>query len=148
MNINNTISVSKKHNSLLKNADVYLEEIQRKHKHHARPYTSSQTKVNPSKTENKKIFDNDFSFLLPEGYEKVFISLYALTLPYLAGLVFLFFYISKQDLSIFSSICDSHSALFTWCIGYEIVAVLLLIMLIKQSISIVGNSKRTQLQRP
>ena len=148
MNINNSISVSKKHSSLLNNSDVYLEEIQRKHKNHPRPHSSIHTKQEKKKTKLNVLPNKTFSFLMPEGYEKLFITIYALTLPYIAGLIFLFFYISKSDLSIFTSICDSHSSLFTWCIGYEIVAVILLLLLMKQSISFIGNSKRIYVQKP
>lgn len=85
-------------------------------------------------------------FFFPPGYENIFLSIYFLTLPYVLGLLFLFFYIAKANGELFLSISEKSSYLFTWAIGYEVFAVMFFIFIIKLFIdSIKVERLRTQL---
>ncbi len=71
------------------------------------------------------------SILFPEGYENIMLAVYFLTLPYIAGLLFIFFYIGKGDTTTFLALNDSNSFLITWAIGYEVVAAIILLWIAK-----------------
>jgi hypothetical protein len=45
----------------------------------------------------------------PEGFEKVFLAIYVIVLPYIAGLLFLFFYIADAKTELFLSLNDDSS---------------------------------------
>ena len=77
----------------------------------------------------------------PEGFEKVFLSIYFVVLPYIAGLLFLFFYIAEGEIKQFLSMNDDSSFILTWAIGYEILAVLLVLYIIKSAISFSVKNK-------
>ncbi len=89
----------------------------------------------------------DFSImpiLFPVGFEKFFLIIYFIIFPYIAGLLFLFFYIAKGNLKVFFSLSSDASFIMTWAIGYEIIAALLLLWIIKSAISFTiknANSK-------
>jgi len=87
----------------------------------------------------------------PPGKEMLFLGIYFVTLPYIVGLLFLFFYVSKGQAAIFGSITVNSDANFflVWVIGYEILAAFILLMIIKSAISYSiqqsksgGNAKR------
>ena len=102
-----------------------------------KPHLELQKKTNRKNSQSfihQKIDVESLSFL-PEGYEKIMLFVYILLLPYIAGLIFLFTYISKWDYKIYLSLNSANSYIFTWCIGYEILAVLGLLMIIKSAIS-------------
>lgn len=65
----------------------------------------------------------DFSQILPmpEGFEKLFITIYLITIPYAVGLLFLFIFVAKGDFDSFISL-DIAMFVAVWAIGYEIVA--------------------------
>ncbi len=69
-----------------------------------------------------------------ERYEKTFILLYFISLPYILGLFFLFFYISKGKSELFLPLSQSISSIFIWLIGYEILAVLILLLILRSAI--------------
>jgi len=79
----------------------------------------------------------------PAGFEKIFLLIYFITLPYIAGLLFLFFYIAGGKPKLFLSLNDDASFIMTWAIGYEIIAVLLLLLIAKSAISFtIENSRK------
>jgi len=119
------------------------------------PYIQSEKKEKKEKKKksfiHQEINIESLSFL-PEGYEKIILSLYILLLPYIAGLIFLFTYISKWDYHIYLSLNNSNSYLLTWCIGYEIIAGIALLIIVKNAIfystqSIHAKTKK-QFQHP
>ncbi len=57
-----------------------------------------------------------------------------LLLPYFAGIIFLFFYVAGGNVDLFYSVFDKQNHILTWCIGYEILAVLTLIYLVKNAV--------------
>jgi len=65
----------------------------------------------------------DFSEILPmpAGYEKIFILLYLITIPYAVGLLFLFVFVAGGDFTSFISL-DIAMFVAVWAIGYEVVA--------------------------
>lgn len=87
---------------------------------------------------NKKIRREKESFLqrefdyrdyifAPEGYEGVMLFFYIMTIPYLVALSFLFLFIAKSSYQLFLSF-DLTSFLIIWAIGYEICAILAIII--------------------
>jgi len=75
------------------------------------------------------------SILFPDGYEYLMLAIYFISIPYLAGLLFIFFYIGKGDTSVLLSLNDDNSFLITWAIGYEVVASILLLWIAKLGIA-------------
>ena len=88
----------------------------------------------------------------PAGFEKVFLGIYFIALPYIAGLLFLFFYVAEAKAELFLSLNEDSSFILTWAIGYEIIATLLILLIIKSAISFsIENSKsgkKTHFTRP
>jgi len=63
----------------------------------------------------------------PEGFENIFLGLYFIFVPYLTGLLFMFFYVAGSEIELLSSISKAESSIFlTWIIGYEVVAGIML----------------------
>ena len=83
----------------------------------------------------KNITFDDTPLFFPEGFEKLFLLLYFITLPYIAGILFLFFYIANGKKELFLSLNDDASFIMTWAIGYEIIAAIVLLWIIKSAIS-------------
>ena len=78
----------------------------------------------------------------PEGYEKLFIAIYFVSLPYIAGLLFQFFYIADGRKELFLSLNERSSFILTWAIGYEIIATIILLYIIKMAISFANESRK------
>ena len=70
----------------------------------------------------------------PPGKEMLFLGIYFITLPYIVGLLFLFFYISSMQVSIFQSIGMDTSIFLVWIIGYELIAVFVILYIIKNAL--------------
>jgi len=72
----------------------------------------------------------DFSqyLLAPKGYEGIAYCFYFLSIPYLIGLTFLFFYIAEGVYNHFS-LLDLTSFLIIWAIGYEITGSIILLII-------------------
>jgi hypothetical protein len=60
-------------------------------------------------TKQKVSFD-DTPLFFPEGFEKLFLAIYFVTLPYVAGLLFLFFYVAEGKTDLFLSLNRSEEA--------------------------------------
>lgn len=88
----------------------------------------------------------------PEGFEKIFLAIYFVTLPYIAGLLFLFFYVAEGDIDLFLSLNEEQAFMLTWAIGYEIIAALILLWIVKMSITFTRDNRRSnskkQFKRP
>jgi hypothetical protein len=72
-------------------------------------------------------FDYRDYIFAPEGYEGVMLFLYIMIIPYLVSLLFLFLFIAKSSYKLFLSF-DLASFLVIWAIGYEICAVLAILI--------------------
>lgn len=84
----------------------------------------------------------------PPGYESVFLVLYIVFLPYLTGLLFLFLYVAQGDINVFNSLSSESSFLFSWCIGYECLAALALLLIIKNAILFSAKRVKRKDKRP
>lgn len=74
---------------------------------------------------SQKIYLSNYAFAV-EGYEGIFYTFYFLAIPYITGAIFLFFFIAKANYENFM-LLDTSAFLIVWIIGYEIIAILLLI---------------------
>jgi len=71
-------------------------------------------------------FDIRDLVFLPKEYEGIFLGLYILSIPYLAGLLFLFLFIAKASYEYFLEF-NLASFFIIWAIGYEVCAVLAIV---------------------
>ena len=118
--------------------------------------TLFQKRKAPIRNKSNQFFQKEVdlaqtSLFFPEEYEKTFLTLYFVSLPYLAGLMFQFFYISNKKVEIFLALNKQSSFIFTWAIGYEIIATLILLYIIKISISfskISAQKGKKEFKRP
>ena len=70
----------------------------------------------------------------PPGKEMLFLGIYFVTIPYIVGLLFLFFYISSMHVSVFQAIGMDTSIFLIWIVGYEIIATFILLYIIKNAV--------------
>jgi hypothetical protein len=79
----------------------------------------------------KKIYLSDF-INLPEGLaNSIFLGLF-IAIPYLLGILFIFIILAKASFHTYETIENSFA--FSWVIGYEFLAGLLLLMILKSSL--------------
>ncbi len=83
----------------------------------------------------------DFSkyLIVPSGYEGIGYTLYILIVPYVVGIVFLFFYVARAAYTSFS-LLDLGSFLIIWLIGYEITSAIILVLIFFAYIKYLKNS--------
>ena len=84
----------------------------------------------------KKLSFSDLNTYFPAGLETLFLLVYILLLPYIAGLIFLLLFFSRLNITIMQSIFNAHSFFLTWCVGYEILAISFLLYLLKKFVFI------------
>jgi len=90
--------------------------------------------INNQKFSQQVVTFEDTPLFFPTGLEKIFLVIYFVTLPYLAGMALIFFDTSNSDLNLFSSFDATSSFMFKWLIGYEFLAVLTLLWILKNAI--------------
>ena len=95
----------------------------------------------PKNFGQKKVNLSETPLFFPQGFEKVFLAVYFVVLPYIAGLLFLFFYVAEGKTELFLSLNDDSSFILTWAIGYEIIATLAILYIIKSAISFSAKNK-------
>lgn len=78
----------------------------------------------------------------PEGFETIFLGIYFMILPYIAGILFLFFYVAESSPDLFSSVYEDSFFMLTWTIGYEIIAAFLLLYIVKMSLTFANESRK------
>jgi len=86
----------------------------------------------------------DFSNIVfaPEGYESVFYTVYFFTIPYIAGVAFLFLFIAGATFENFM-LLNMNSFFIVWAIGYEVIATSSLIYIAYLYLSYLSeNSKK------
>lgn len=96
-----------------------------------RPVKKPVTTNAVTKFSQQKIDMEQAPFFFPPGYENIFLTIYFLTLPYVMGLMFLFFYVAEANTDMFVSVTEKSSYLLTWAIGYEVLAALFFIFILK-----------------
>ena len=94
----------------------------------AREYQEKNKKV---RREKEAFLHREFDYrdyiFAPEGYEGVMLFFYIMIIPYLVALSFLFLFIAKSSYQLFLEF-NLASFLVIWAIGYEICAVLAIII--------------------
>ncbi len=85
---------------------------------------------------------SDTPLFFPEGFEYIFLAIYFISLPYFAGLFFLFLYVANGDYKIFLSLGNTDNYILTWFIGYEVLAAIILLIIAKNTIHF--SRKRTK----
>lgn len=106
---------------------------------------SNQRKMPPKFTQ-KNVELAQTPLFFPEGFEKLFLAIYFVTLPYIAGLFFLFFYVSGGSLDTFTSLNREQAFILTWAIGYEIIASLILLWIFKMGVVFANESRQPSIQ--
>jgi hypothetical protein len=98
----------------------------------------------------KEVSLADTPLFFPQGFEKIFLAIYFIVLPYIAGLLFLFFYVAEGKTELFLSLNDDSSFILTWAIGYEIIATLAILYIVKSAISfsVKNKDKKPKFVRP
>ncbi|RLA68783.1 MAG: hypothetical protein DRG09_07305 [Epsilonproteobacteria bacterium] len=117
------------------------------------PKNAPVTPVNESKKFTQQDVDlAKTPLFFPEGFEKIFISIYFIILPYIAGLFFLFFYVAEGSIELFVSLSEESSFLLTWTIGYEIIASIIILSIVKMALGFAHASSKPsakkQFRRP
>ena len=105
------------------------------------------SKEKPIRNKSSKFSQQDVDLaetplFFPKGYEKIFIAIYFVSLPYIAGLLFQFFYIADAKTELFLSLNEQSSFILTWTIGYEIIATFVLLYIIKMAISFANENRK------
>jgi hypothetical protein len=77
----------------------------------------------------------DTPLFFPPGFEKLFLLIYFVSLPYITGLLFLFIYIAKSKYDLFLLLVQESPFIMTWAIGYEILAALILLYIVKMAVT-------------
>ncbi len=85
----------------------------------------------------------DFSdyLIIPKDYEEIAYVFYFIAIPYIVGIIFLFFYVARAAYTNFS-LLDLTSFLIVWAIGYEITGALILIAIFLSYIRYLKNSSK------
>jgi len=108
---------------------------------------TNPAKKPPTKFTQKNVELAQTPLFFPEGFEKLFLAMYFVSLPYIAGILFIFFYISKGSLETFSSFNQNQTFILTWAIGYEIIASLIMLWILKMAVSFANESRKPGLQQ-
>ncbi len=107
------------------------------HVHHQTTHTNKVQSKDPSesiKYTQKDVTFQDTPLFFPQGLEHIFLTIYFMILPYIFGLIFLFFYIAQGDYNIFFALNDTNSYILTWAIGYEVIATFTILIIMKNAI--------------
>ena len=107
-----------------RNNQMYYNQMLRDKSYRQSREKSREVEPKPSFASQKVDF-SDHLFIV-EGYEGIFYTLYFLSVPYIVGAVFLFFFIAGGSYDNFM-LLEMNAFLIVWLIGYEIVASLILI---------------------
>jgi len=97
----------------------------------------------PTKFTQQNVDLQQTPLFFPEGFEKIFIFVYFIILPYISGLFFLFIYVADANVDLFLSLNDEHSFILTWAIGYQIIATLILLYIFKMALTFANNSRKS-----
>ena len=117
------------------------------HMQNTRVHYTTNHRQPPTKFTQKNVDLAETPLFFPEGFEKLFLAIYFVTLPYIAGLLFLFFYVAEGDLDTFLSLNQEQAFILTWAIGYEIIATLVLLWIVKMSISFANENRKSNIQQ-
>ena len=80
----------------------------------------------------------------PPGKEMLFLGIYFAILPYITGLLFMFFVVAKGNPALFTSLKATDSFIMVWAIGYEILAAIIILWIIKNAIAYSLKASRAE----
>ena len=103
---------------------------------------SEKKKVRSKKNKDFGSKNVDFTkyLIVPSGYESIAYTFYFLAIPYIVGLVFLYFYVAKGVHENFA-LLDLTSFLIIWAIGYEMTGATILVFIFISFIKHLKNSE-------
>ena len=140
-NLNNRLALfiwKEKRRMSIMSYDTHIVHGKIKHAPNEKPIHSpiqfTEQEVNLQKT----------PLFFPEGYENIFLTLYFIFLPYIVGILFLFLYASEGNVEFFLSVKELSSIIVTWSIGYEIIAAVIVLTVIKMAFSFNSSTKKKQ----
>lgn len=107
-----------------RNNQMYYNQLVREKSYKQARSQKQELQAMPSFASQKVDF-SDHLFVV-EGYEGIFYTLYFLSIPYITGAIFLFFFIAGGSYDNFM-LLEMNAFFIVWLIGYEIVATLILI---------------------
>lgn len=107
-----------------RNNQMYYNQLVRENTKRQARRQNQETQVKPSFA-SQNIDFSEHVFVI-EGYEGIFYTVYFLSVPYITGAIFLFFFVAGGSYDNFM-LLDMNAFLIVWLIGYEIVATLILI---------------------
>lgn len=87
--------------------------------------------------DQKIIFTNYFN--LPESLQNIIGLTLFMFIPYSIGIIFIFVVVARASLETYEKI-DMNSFFLSWTIGYEVMAFLLLLLIIKSALLFKKNS--------
>ncbi len=112
---------------------------------------SSKEKPIQNKNTNfsqKEVELSQTPLFFPEGFEKIFLVIYMISLPYIIGLLFLFFVVAESNVERFLAVNQESAFFLTWAIGYEILAVLIILWIIKMALGFANESRKPGVRQP
>ena len=71
---------------------------------------------------------------LPESIQNLMLFIFFIAIPYIFGLMFIFFVLAQASLQSYKSL-ELNSFPLTWTIGYECLAFLLLLFIMKSAVT-------------
>jgi hypothetical protein len=123
--------------------DLHYVHVRRDAKEYKNRLKKSRNKKDTFGSQDVDIKDYIIS---PDGWEGIMFAFYFLSIPYIAGIVFLFLFIARADMESFL-VFDLTSFFVVWAIGYEIVASLLLIGIFISYIKYMSTNKPVKSNR-
>jgi len=119
----------------------------------AQASTIHSSKEKPIQNKNTKFSQKDVELsetplFFPEGFEKIFLVIYIISLPYIIGLLFLFFVVTEANVERFLVVNQDSAFFLTWAIGYEILAVLTILWIIKMALGFANESRKPGVREP
>ena len=108
-------------NTILESARKIRLEKQRKRK--------AKTRDKLAEFMSADVHDSELG-IIPEGYGGISYLTFLSFAPWLAGTMFMFFYVAGGNMETFNGL--ENSTLLTWVIGYEVLAALILLLIFKK----------------
>jgi hypothetical protein len=113
------------------------------HSSKEKPLQNKETKFS-----QKNVDLAETPLFFPEGFEKIFLVIYIISLPYILGLLFLFFVVAESNVERFLAVNSDSPFFLTWAIGYEILAGLILLWIVKMAIGFANESRKPGVKQP
>jgi hypothetical protein len=126
-----------------RNQDLHYVNVRREAKEYKERISQSRKKKETFGNQDVEVKDFIIS---PEGWEGIMFGFYFLSIPYIAGILFLFLFIARADMENFL-VFDLSAFFVVWAIGYEVVASIILIAIFISYIKYMTRDKTVQSNR-